>query len=256
MIPTTSNSRIRGFRRWVKAACGTLATLAAVSTSAQNIEYDFQNGMIGYEGAASALIAAGPRAKDLNYGATPSFIVGAGASIERRGLLRFDLSRLTNRRVAEDASLELTQVNISSFKEGSFKIGVYAIAPANAGWNPGTGSDRPAEVGEVTWQHLAHGDGATARMWAGGPGLSRTGIDHSDTPVAVIEYDAANDRRPVRITLPASLIQQWIDAPHANAGLLFKKIPESGPPSAIGGFFSPQHRSIALRPRLTVIVNQ
>src|SRR5690606_3625455 len=160
---------------------------------------------------------------------------GADANgVERRGLLRFDLTGFEGKVVSGDGTLRLTQANTGA-TAGNYQIVVYQISEANANWIEGTGSGTTAANGQPAWYYKAKGS-STNVDWAGSAGLSTPGVDYVVSPVASFTFDVSNDREDVFITIPEALLQFWINNPAANGGLLF--MPAAGTPNSLGGFFS------------------
>ncbi len=229
--------------------------LGLFSCPAMAGEVVLQNGFNEYEGASSTIVIAGTGNADCNYGALASVLVGAGASVERRALLYFDLTSLSGTKVQEDALLELKQANVRGFERGMFEIAMYRIAPENAAWKAGNGTGKEAQDKEATWNHRS--GGAIKTPWTGAPGLSKAGVDHDEQPLGIIAYEVPSLSSSIQVTIPKEVIQQWIDEPGSNAGLLFKRI--SSPPDArdaMGGFYSVHHPKPELRPKLVIITNQ
>lgn len=220
---------------------------SALVLNASTKSYILKDGFANYEGTADTMIIASESEK--NFGGSNSFLVGSGRSVERRALLRFDLARLAGKKV-ESATLQLYQVNVSNFTTGTFEIGLFPIAAANANWQEGEGTGTPATAGESAWAFKAKGSPDV--LWAGQPGLSSDSRDLASIDPIVLLYDAANNSKPVTVTVPAELVQQWIDNPASNGGLLLKRISKDA--SAMGGFRSSEHASQTVRPQLEVVV--
>lgn len=231
------------------------ALLALVPSLLPAEEVVLQQGSNDYTGVRTTIIIAGSRNADNNYGGLASVLVGAGASVERRALVFFDLKHLAGAKVTEDAILELTQTNVRGFEEGMMEVGIFAIAPANAGWNAGEGRDAAAKEGEVTWNHRAAG--ASPLPWAGLPGLSKADTDYAEAPIAILEYQVPAPSPTTRVAIPQDLIQQWIDQPESNAGLMLKRLATpDAPPDAMGGFISVHHVKTELTPKLILQTDQ
>lgn len=231
------------------------AMLSLSSSFAMAGEMTLQNGLLEYEGASSTIVIAGERNADQNFGGLPSILVGAGASVERRALLSFDLTQLAGAKVQEDALLELKQANVRGFEQGMFEIAVYRVSPANAQWKAGKGTGEEAQSDEASWNHLSNG--ASRKPWAGAAGLSKPGVDHDSEPLAIIAYEVPNLSSSIQVTIPKEIIQQWIDDPASNGGLFFKRhTPSSEARDAMGGFYSVNHIKPDLRPKLIIVTDR
>lgn len=229
--------------------------LAFLSLPLSAEEVVLQQNVGEYQGIQATMIIAGTNNADLSYGGLSSMLVGAGASVERRALISFDLQSLSGAKVTEDAVLELTQANVRGFEEGTMEIGVYLVASANAGWKAGECAGAPATGGEATWNHRS--PGIDPINWAGAPGLSKPGTDHSEIPLTTVEYQVPPPSPVTRIVIPKDVIQQWIDQPEGNAGILLKRIgTPDAPGGAMGGFYSPHHPKREFTPKLTIITDQ
>jgi len=252
--PGWSTRAAHRIRRSVLRTVALVAAGGLFSANAAEVDYQF-GGVGGASMVEDTMIVAGRGSEGKNYGGSLALLVGAGPSVERRSLIRFDFSEVGKGRVVRDGVLQLMQANVSNFKEGSFEIGVYAIAKPNAGWVKGGSFDEVAAPGESTWKNLAAGD--NPKPWKGSPGLSLAGVDYEDAPLATLTYDASNDRQPIEVVIPADILQKWIDHPEENAGIILKRIfgaEREG--ESLGGFFSSNHSQTANRPKLTFAVEE
>jgi len=216
--------------------------------AAEDVTYVLQNGLVGYEGTSDTILIAGRDTSGKNYGALSAILVGDRTSVERRTLLRFDLSKLKGAKITKDAVLELTQVNLGGFPEGTFEIGLFLLSPKNASWIQGTGDQGKgvdALPNEPAWDFRV--SGPPRESWLGG--LSVSG-EASEPQIATFTYDTANNRQSVEITIPAAIVQSWIDSPDKNGGVLMMKT--NGPAEGFGGFFSSEHNQVELRPKLII----
>lgn len=253
-VALSRSLRAQRIQRAILSVVALMVTGGLVSANAAEVDYQF-GGVGGAPMVKDTMIVAGPVSEGKNYGGSLALLVGAGPSVERRSLIKFDFSEVRKGRVVRDGILQFVQANVSNFREGVFEIGVYAITRPNAGWIEGEGFDVAASSGEPTWKNLAAGE--NPKPWAGNPGLSQAGVDYQDDPIATITYDASNDRQPVEVIIPVEILQKWIDNPEENAGLILKRIfgSERGAES-LGGFFSTNHREISNHPKLTFAVDE
>jgi hypothetical protein len=142
-----------------------------------------------------------------------------------RSIIKFDLSSLAAQGAVQVQSATLTLVETNP-QTDQFKVNLYRIADANAAWEQGSGLTFGATKEDSTWNYLHYND----VTWAGGAagaGLSLPTTDYDPNYVAQFNYNDSTDivQNPtgtavVNITLPAYLVQYWVDHPSDNAGLL------------------------------------
>lgn len=128
-------------------------------------------------------------------------------------LIRFDLSGLECGKV-KTAVLRLYKPN-SFVQRCPVDVRVFEVAPANARWKEGC-LEAAEDPQGVSWDALGG-----ERSWAGGPGLAVEKTDY--LPALLDRQIAPHDRGDwLEFTLPAELVQNWLDRPRENAGLLIK----------------------------------
>lgn len=178
-------------------------SVIATASIAMGATYSFQDGLNGYDGTQDTSLYAGDPTPGVNTGAAPT-LYNNGV---HRAIIRFDLTSLAGMTVTEDATLTLTMAD-----SHTVAFSLYAISDDNAGWlqgsNPAYG---PANAGDATYENKSH----PGTPWVGGAGLAGAG---GFDPVAVGTGVSGAYNTAINITLPASLIQHWIDGP--NAGLV------------------------------------
>lgn len=106
-------------------------------------------------------------------------------------------------------------------------IDLYAIAPANAGWNESTPGDY------ASWDFRNSVDSLTGTAWpAGGEGLGNyaEGLGYGASPLSSLTWSGQS---ALTFTIPQSILNDWIANPSNNAGILLRQQAES---SASGGF--------------------
>lgn len=210
------------------AAAGLLASASAASAGTVTFQNLQSNAFVSnYTGTQSAWIAG----NDGDYNGSYVAMLanegrGGGADIDR-GLLKFDLSSLAGQiGPVTSATLTLTQIVNEASSPNPFTFSLYRITNADANWQEGGGGEQVA--GTVTWNNLSYSS-TSPTPWAGSAGLSTSTNDPTDahadyvgTAVAQGTYNdaAGQNGAAVTLSLPASLIQDWITGP--NAGLLIK----------------------------------
>lgn len=226
------------------------AALAALFTlNAQAVTVSFQDGVNGYDGTQDTMVVSGG-ADNFNYGAAEFFDINRQSST-RRSLLKFDLSSLAGQFSSIDSvSLQLTPAG--SAITGDFSI--YAVSDANAGWIQGNKTGALATTGEPAWNFIAGGptpgDPLTGSTpWAGSIGLGTAGTDY-DTPALFTGTYTSGSTTPITVTLPTSLIADWINNPSTNGGLFLRFDTEVN--TVVARFRSSEFTTIADRPMLTV----
>lgn len=193
----------------------------------------------------------------------PAYAQNSGGG-SRRSLLRFDLSGMSgqNVQVTTDATITLRGSGGST----GLTVGLYEIAPANAGWQESTldtnNSPSAANNGDPTWFYksidatlpwnTSVAADTTSVKWASGhvnignagsnpEGYANTGglwndidlIDQNPGTAVTSYLDMDANMDPVAtaiypgsalytFTIPAAMIQDWIDNPGDNAGLLVR----------------------------------
>lgn len=193
-----------------------------------------------------------------NWGAVDSFWANQSRTWEQNeALLRFDLSALTGQGLTvNSATLKLASVTGGGYD--NLPVSFYAISAANAGWQQGTGTSfgTPAAAGEATWAHLAE----PSTNWAGSAGLETSGTDYDPSAAATGMYNSSDASGTiVSFTLPANLVQSWIDTPAGNAGLVMRTDNWSGNASPVyyawAQYSSSEASNAALRPELVLDVS-
>lgn len=185
-----------------KSAIGFAAGFLALAPLASAALYTFQDGLNGYDGTQDNTLYAGD--PGINVGASPTLL----ARGDHRAILSFDLTSLAGMTVTGNATLTLTMAD----NHVNVPFSVYAISDANAGWQQGDNTAYgSAGAGESTYEDFSYPN----IPWVGGDALEGTG-GYNHTAEASGVGGAYNTT--VDLTLPASLIQHWIDV--ANGGLL------------------------------------
>ncbi len=125
-------------------------------------------------------------------------------------LIRFDLSHV--------ACGQVTSAKLRLYKPKCFiqirpvRICVHAVNARNAAWVGGS-AECAAEPKACSWTELKNG-----QAWAGCAGCSQPGTDYL-TPWLDTQLAPADRGQWLEFTLPAELVQQWLDLPEGNAGL-------------------------------------
>lgn len=217
-----------------------VALLGSVASVAGAQTHTFQDGADGYDGTQDASLYPGVES-DFNTGGQIVTYANTGT----RSIYKFDLSSLKGKKVSGPATLTLSIANTSMDEPATVPFSLYAIADANADWKQGNNGFAAADdEGEVTYNHRAHPKTA----WAGTAGMSTSGTDFKVPALDSDTYDQspAAEAKKIELTLPAELVQHWIDG--INAGVLLSA---DSAPGAVQ-FYSSEAVNLANRPKLTV----
>lgn len=154
----------------------------------------------------------------LNLGGANNLLVGRledGATFQKLGntLLRFDVSSLAGQTVS-DVTLRLFNLN-DALQTADVTINVYEVAAANGDWVEGDGLAAIVS-GTSDWRFKIDNTGD----WAGGHnGCGVAGTDYT-TALVGSAVSADTTAQWVEFTLSAAVIQNWIDNPSQNYGLV------------------------------------
>lgn len=180
----------------------------------------FQQGVDGYTGVQNTYIVNGSSYANNNYGTSAYMLVASQINAANswsldRGLIKFDLSSLQGQvGSVTSATLRLRYTSGGQHFD-SQQIDLYQISSANVGW---------AQT-NATWNKK---DGTN--NWAGQAGLMEAGTDYVTSPPVGETAPVATFNTPATgvagvyqtITLPSWLIEQWVNNPSDNAGLLLR----------------------------------
>ena len=159
-----------------------------------------------------------------NYGASTLLIVGQlNSDVVVNSLMRVtDLSTVSGRTVT-NATLRLYNQNHAN-QTGDVTIDVYEVAAANGDWVEGDGLGTVI-TGTSDWRFKIQNTGE----WAGG--RNGCGVAETDYITNLVGRALFADTAAewVEITLDASVVQNWIDNPGQNYGLLL-----TAPGAAVG----------------------
>ena len=187
----------------------------------------FRNGVDGYMGTDDTTIDEGY--SNRNAGGHANIIVGDKVAFGhyRKGLLRFDLTCLTDSLGVGEAIqinsaslwIRVTTVDVGADTTGGTQdIHLYAVSAANANWIEGDLAYAVASNGEATWAKKY----AATTNWAGTVGLGTAGTDYNATEAGSFLIDMPKGGADQYLTsaLTASIAQGWIDDASSNGGLL------------------------------------
>ena len=195
-----------------------------------------------------------------NFGASQTLDAGYAIAMwnQWRGnvLVRFDLRGVDCRKVSKAVFRIYKPMNVTQ-TSGEVPVAVYAVSAANSDWREGHSESLPEFEG-ASWRYKGSGKPWAGAVAAGGAGASRgtggaepaggaggcsvAGVDYEARPLGRVMASKYRGEW-LEITLPAALVQSWIDDPSRNAGLLIK-VEEA--PEVLGDhvlFYSTEHSS-------------
>jgi hypothetical protein len=142
-------------------------------------------------------------------------LVGKVGAAENNTLMRFtDLSAASGQTVTS-ALLRLYKVDWDK-QTADVTVNIYQVAAANAGWVEGSGKAELID-GTADWRWRSQGDNTP---WAGGQnGCGIAGTDYTTDLVGSVTAHAATGGF-LDINLDVSVVQNWIDNPGQNYGLV------------------------------------
>lgn len=175
-----------------------------------------------------------------NFGAAQTLDAGYAIAMWNQWhgnvLIRFDLRGVDCRKVGKAVFRIYKPMNVTQ-TSGEVPLALYAVSPANSGWVEGHSESLP-EFDGASWQYKGSG-----KPWAGGEnGCSVAGVDYSARPIGRVMASKYKGEW-LEFALPAALVQDWIDHPSRNAGLLIR-VDET--PAVLGDhvlFYSVEHSS-------------
>lgn len=227
-----------------------LTTILLTAAAARADTFTYREGVNGYAGTNDTWITNSSQGS--NYGTTPTLTTrytsnsSAGHDnhvLERENsviLIRFDDLNLTG--TVESASLTLTVSGINSNSGGSANIRFYAYEVLST-WTE-SGATWNVAGADSSWQ-TAGVRGSEERDLDAFFTSSTTWSINSATPTL-----AVGDT--ITITLPASLVQSWIDNPSGNYGILISIGATSRYRYPEVSFHSSEAADALLRPTLTL----
>lgn len=179
----------------------------------------------------------------LSNGAGPNFFAGAVATGDiRRGLVAFDVSSHI------PAGSTVTGVTLTLHMSRTPSSGeLVSLHRVLADWGEGGsvgpmggGAGAPAEPGDATWLHRSF----PGELW------SMPGGDFDAAPLASLVVFGQGHYSWASTSALVSLVQEWIDEPTANFGLLVRG--EESVDTTAKRFDSREHPDPAVRPVLVV----
>jgi hypothetical protein len=151
-----------------------------------------------------------------NFGGMSYMLVGKVGIATNNTLMRFtDLSAAAGQTVTS-AVLRLYQTNWSN-QTADVTVNIYQVAAANAGWVEGAGSTGLLIGGTSDWWWKSQ---TVNTPWAGGQnGCGIAGTDYTTSLVGSVTALAATGGF-LNINLDVSVVQNWVDHPEQNYGLV------------------------------------
>ena len=204
-------------------------------TSAEDLpqQFVFREGLNGYSGTCNTKIK--DTAPDHKYGGGIYMDIGywGNSPDTERSLLRFDLSSIPENAEIAGATLRLV-LNNRMAMTGDYVIQLEIHEP-----------DKPWVETDATWNN------ATASVsWDTGGGDYSGPVGSAGIPLN--EYSAGD---AVEISLDAALVQQWVNNPTENRGMLFRTTSENTTDDNEKNrvtFYTSYSETEADRPRLVV----
>ncbi|MBB4035456.1 hypothetical protein GGR21_001349 [Dysgonomonas hofstadii] len=175
-----------------------------------------------------------------NFGASQVLDIGYAIAMwnQWRGnvLIRFDL-RGVDCGTVDKAILRIYKPRNITQMSATVPVGLFKVKEANKEWQQGNMESLP-QYTAASWQSKGNGE-----QWAGGEsGCGIPGIDYYQTPLGTA-LASKYDGEWLEFALPAELVQDWLDKPGDNAGLLLKVISDK---EILGDhvlFYSTEHAS-------------
>lgn len=210
-----------------------LAVMAAYGETV-SLQQDSINDFSGdqpYDGVSDTYLSSS--GNDRNFGASDLLLAGQdsnGSEVRHfTGLLRFNVESLAPiAKNIQSVTLKLWG-RAKSWPEQTHReveIGLFPVAPMNAGWIEGKGNNAAVVAGEPNWNSKAEPD----ENWKGGArGASVAGVDCAETPVATLHFATDDPEQFYTFSLPVALVQDWINNPSSNGGLAFILVQTDAP---------------------------
>lgn len=160
-------------------------------------------------------------AQSSNYGGLNFMMVGQlNADIKANLLMRFSgLSALEGQTVT-NVALRLYSNDFSGQQTADVTVNVYEVAAVNSSWQEGDGNGDFSTDGWSSWRFVNRDSVGGNVQWAGGEtGCGTSGTDYVTNLVgsAVVSDGVAEY---VEFSLDTDVVQNWIDNPSQNYGLL------------------------------------
>lgn len=183
----------------------------------------------GYQGTQDNALLNGGSTRAYNFGQNQYMRCGDTDHYTSRFLVMWDISSLNGE------GITVSSATISLYSKGvgypapASGIDVHAILPANADWNEGSQIAAVAASGDMCWTVWQSTNGqpdgsVEGTPWAGSPGCSTPDVDYDSTPLHHFNVtgNMSSSYAGYAFEIPASLVQEWIDNPSNNAGILVK----------------------------------
>lgn len=202
------------------AACSEMSALDDATERTQQglvqqVSYTFQNGVDAYQGCEDTYLQEN---SSTNFGSSAQLLLD-GSPTDLYSLIRCNLASIPPGTTVESATLSLTVFDVSTNS--------YSVHPLLRDW---------VQAG-ANWQRFAVGSNWQT---AGAKGSQDRGASFGSISASQLgEY---------QLSLPISLVQQWVDEPASNRGLLMQSTSSSNGVD----FRSSEYSTVSQRPKLTV----
>ena len=150
-------------------------------------------------------------------------------------LIRFDMRGIPCQTVSSAKVRIYKPMNVTQITS-QVPISIYSVYPANKNWTEGS-KESQYQYTSASWK----GPGSSASWASGASGCAAAGVDHQVEPL-----DSAIGIREVgqwlEFDIPAALVQDWLENPQDNAGLIIKS-PDNVERGEHVVFYASEHES-------------
>jgi Tfp pilus assembly protein PilV len=188
--------------------------------SDEAVSYVLFDGAINYPGVEQTIIAPASDDTSLystypirNYGLSDEMFMTFGSKM----LIRFDLSSVPSGINIEEAKVSLYSTQDQTSPSA---INLNAILVGNTAWNEGWHDGADAVWNEPCWNYLNYRIFFGSDPWTGSAGLSTSGVDYDPVLQSSVSGGVSANTR-YEWSLNTDLVQNWLDTPSSNHGLIF-----------------------------------
>jgi hypothetical protein len=183
-----------------------------------------------------------PGEENKNWGINASLSILYRVAVGRdRSLIKFNVSSIPGVSIISSATLYLTYNNL---RNATTLIKFHDVKAANGDWVEGTKSNATAGTGESCWKYKNY----NTVSWAGGEGLTVSGIDYDSTEAG--SFTIPSSGNDFEIALSPSVVKGWTTT---NNGLLCKPEIETGDETKGVIVSSSDNETALARPKLVIV---